>query len=270
MCLFINLVHVLIHVPIYMYMYKIIVQCYTSELITIVKLVSDNTMKLKSCLSSVYSCKLPSHVVVILCSLFVQFVNFTRAQYLEINTPRQPRVLIFTLLGVVYLPISGLSGWCEIYQISNLDFLMFCPFDWWSNWPVADSNWHNYQCCAWFNCFFWYICTTTEHIWLHLSSYCWDFAYCRYWFFRSQCYSFWVGSTTRGSNTTVKCLHPLVLLESECWTSNCILHRASLVLDWQMHCWTYFTGKERSSWNHFSNHNLCSDSLSLSYTFERL
>ena len=128
MCLFINLVHVLIHVPIYMYMYKIIVQCYTSELITIVKLVSDSTMKLTSCPSSrVYSCKLPSHVVVILCSLFIQFVNFTRAQYLEINTLTQSRVLIFTLLGVVYFSYPFL-GYLADVKFNRYRILIFSCF----------------------------------------------------------------------------------------------------------------------------------------------
>ena len=63
-------------------MCTVCVICYMCELITIAKLLSDSTTKLKSCLSnSVNSCKLPSHVVAILCSLFVQFVNITRALY---------------------------------------------------------------------------------------------------------------------------------------------------------------------------------------------
>ena len=99
----------------YLYMYKTIVQFHTCELITIVKLVSDSTMKLTSCLSSsVYSCKLPSHVVVILCSLCVQFVNITRAQYLESYSQTHFRVVKFTFLGAVYFTYPFLGHLADV------------------------------------------------------------------------------------------------------------------------------------------------------------
>ena len=94
------------------------------------KMVSDSTMKLKSCLSSsIYSCKLPSHVVVILCSLFVQFVNITRAQYLESYTTKESRVISFTILGVIYFSYPFLGYLADVkftrYRILIFSFFYF-------------------------------------------------------------------------------------------------------------------------------------------------
>ena len=97
-------------------------------MITIVKLVSDSTMKLMSCLSSsVHSCKLPSHVVVILCSLFVQFVNITRAQYLEIYTLTHFRVVTITFLGIVYFSYPFL-GYLADVKFTRYRILIFSFF----------------------------------------------------------------------------------------------------------------------------------------------
>ena len=101
-----------------------------SELITIVKLVSDSTMKLMSCLSStcsIYSYKLPSHIVVILCSLFVQFVNITRAQYLESYVQTHFRIVIFTFLGVVYFSYPFL-GYLADVKFTRYRILIFSFF----------------------------------------------------------------------------------------------------------------------------------------------
>ena len=92
------------------------------EFTAIVKLVSDSTMKLTSCLSS--SCKLPSHVVIIICSLFVQFVNITRAQYLVCYTHRQSRVIIFTLLGIIYFSYPFL-GYLADVKFTRYRILIF-------------------------------------------------------------------------------------------------------------------------------------------------
>ena len=106
-------------------MCTVCVICYTWESITIVKLISDSTMKLASCLSSsVYSCKLPSHVVVILCSLFIQFVNITSAQYLENYTHRNTKVLLFTLLGIIYFSYPFL-GYLADVKFTRYRILIF-------------------------------------------------------------------------------------------------------------------------------------------------
>ena len=91
-------------------------------------MVSDSTMKLTSCpSSSVYSCKLPSHVVVILCSLFVQFVNITRAQYFESYIQTNFRIMMFTFLGIVYFSYPFL-GYLADVKFNRYRILIFSFF----------------------------------------------------------------------------------------------------------------------------------------------
>ena len=98
---------------------------YTCELITIVKLSSGSTMKLTNCLSSsVYSCKLPRLVVVILCSLFLQFVNITRAQYLVSYTHRYSRPILIAFLSVLYFSYPSL-GYLADVKFTRYRILIF-------------------------------------------------------------------------------------------------------------------------------------------------
>ena len=201
------------------------------EFTAIVKLVSDSNMKLTSCLSSsVYSCKLPSHVVIIICSLFVQFVNITRAQYLVCYTHRQSRVIIFTLLGIIYFSYPFLSYLADVkftrYRILIFSFcllligeaigLLLTVTDTTID-AVFDSN-------ALF------IIHLDGRLALVLVLIAGIVHIVGMGFFEV-CYPVWVRPTTRGTNTTVKWLHPFILVESECWTFNDFLCCADLVLN---------------------------------------
>ena len=85
-------------------------------------------MKLMSCPpSSINSCKLPSHVAVILYSLFIQFVNITRAQYLESYTTKESRVMLFTFFGVVYFSYPFL-GYLADVKFTRYRILIFSLF----------------------------------------------------------------------------------------------------------------------------------------------